>query len=260
MSGIRHLRNALEGTRAFIPTRNLYRQIFHRHVVREAKAMRRFYRQFFRSGEIVFDVGANIGEYAEIFSDLGARVVAVDPNPDCLDSLQKLAHRRDFKVERCAVGDHPGTATLNLCQFSYFATLNNEFLEQTKGSLDYKGVEWQRQVEVPVVTLDQLAERHGLPAFVKIDVEGYEDKVISGMSFRPNSLSFEFSTRSKDIAFRTLSRLDDYEFNVVAGRSFDGRSFELLHSQWMSLDEIIGWLEHYSSQTQYGDIFARRTA
>jgi hypothetical protein len=69
MSGIsrRRLRRALEGTRAFVPVRNLYRQLFHRHVAREAKAMRRFYRQFFRSGDIVFDVGANIGDYAEAF-------------------------------------------------------------------------------------------------------------------------------------------------------------------------------------------------
>jgi FkbM family methyltransferase len=254
MPGIsrQHLRNALEGTRAFVPARNLYRQVFHRHAAREAKAMRRLYRQFFHSGETVFDVGANIGEYAEIFSDLGAWVVAIDPNPDCVDSLQKLAHRRDITVERCAIGDHPGTATMNLCQFSYFATLNNEFLEQTRESFDYRDVEWQRQVEVPVVTMDQLAERHGLPTFVKIDVEGYEDKVVSGMSFRPNSLSFEFSTRSKDIAFRALSKLDDYEFNAVAGRSF-----ELLHSRWMNLDELTAWLDDYN-QTQYGDIFGRR--
>jgi FkbM family methyltransferase len=256
MSGIsrRHLRSALEGTRAFVPVRDLYRRLFHRHVLREAKAMRRFYRQFFRTGDIVFDVGANIGDYAEAFSDLGARVVAIDPNPECADPLQKLARIRDVKVERCAVGDHPGTATMNLCQFSYFATLNNEFLEQAKGSPDYEKVEWSQQVDVALVTLDQLADRYGLPSFVKIDVEGFEDKVISGMSFRPNSLSFEFSTRSKDIAYRALSRLDGYEFNAVAGRSF-----VLLHSQWMSRDEMISWIDHYS-QTQYGDIFGRRLA
>jgi FkbM family methyltransferase len=256
MSGIsrRHVRSALEGTRAYVPVRNLYRQLFHRHVAREAKAMRRFYRQFFRTGDIVFDVGANIGDYAEAFSDLGAHVVAIDPNPDCANSLQKLARIRDVKVERCAVGDRPGTATMNLCQFSHFATLNNEFLEQTKDSPDYKEVEWEQQVEVPLVTLDQLSERHGVPAFVKIDVEGYEDKVIFGMSFRPNFLSFEFTTRSRDIAFRSLSRLDGYEFNAVAGRSFD-----LLHSQWMSRDEMISWIDRYS-RTQYGDIFGRRIA
>jgi FkbM family methyltransferase len=250
----RRLRSALEGTRAFVPVRNLYRQLFHRHVAREAKAMRRFYRQFFQAGDIVFDVGANIGDYAEAFSDLGGRVIAIDPNPDCADPLQKLARIRDIKVERCAIGDRPGTATINLCQFSHFATLNNEFLEQTKGSPDYKGVTWKQQVEVPLVTLDQLAVRYGLPTFVKIDVEGYEDKVISGMSFRPNSISFEFSPRSKDIAFRALSGLDGYEFNAVAGRSFN-----LLHARWMSRNEIIGWIDRYN-QTSYGDIFGRRIA
>jgi FkbM family methyltransferase len=248
-----YVRDRLAGTALFVPIRNVYRQVFHRHVVREAKAMRRFYGEFVQGGHIVFDIGANVGEYTEAFCDLGSRVVAVDPNPDCAEPLRKLAKIRDVRVELCAVGDRPGSAMMNTCQFSHFATLNDKFLEEAEGSPDYAGVEWGGRVEVPVVTLDQLAERHGRPVFVKIDVEGFEDKVIAGMSFRPAALSFEFSTRSLDIAYRALGGLDGYEYNAVAGRSFD-----LLHPRWLSRDELIGWLDDYH-RTPYGDIIARRS-
>src|SRR6185312_12022066 len=89
MSGIAgSVRGILEGTPVFVPARNAYRVIFHRHVLREAKAMRRFYGQFVHRGDVVFDIGANVGDYTEAFADLGARVVAVDPNPACAKTLQ----------------------------------------------------------------------------------------------------------------------------------------------------------------------------
>jgi FkbM family methyltransferase len=255
MSGIvRYVRNLLKGTPAFVPARNVYRIFMHLHFMRDAKAMRRFYAQFIHRGDVVFDIGANVGEYTEAFADLGAHVVAVDPNPVCAAPLRHLANVRDIEVELCAVGDRPGTVALNTCQFSFYATANDEFLAKTKGDPDYAEVEWDQRIDVPVVTMDRLAERHGTPAFVKIDVEGFEDKVIAGMSFRPAALSFEFTIRARDIAMRALSILDGYEFNAVAARNFD-----FVHSRWLHRDELISWLNEYD-ETPYGDIVARRVS
>jgi|HubBroStandDraft_3_1064219.scaffolds.fasta_scaffold46737_2 FkbM family methyltransferase len=253
MSGIAEfLSNRLKGTPAFGPVSNAYRLLFGRPETGQAKAMRRFYAQFIRPGDLVFDVGANVGDYATAFADVGARVVALDPNPECADSLRKLARMRDVEVVLCAAGDHPGAAQMTTCQFSYFATMNDEFPERTKDSPDYAEVEWHRPIEVPVVTLDQLAERYGTPAFVKIDVEGFEDKVVGGMSFRPTALSFEFTTVGLDIALRVLSALDDYEFNAISGDTL-----VLVHSRWLTRDELMTWLRQYD-ETPWGDVFARR--
>lgn len=246
------LRNRLEGTPAFVPVRNTYRLLFDRAAIREAKAMRRFYAQFIRPGDLVFDIGANVGDYALVFADLGARVVALDPNPECADRLRKLARIRDVEVVLCAAGDRPGTAQMKTCQFSYFATMNDEFPERTKDSPDYSEVRWHQPIDVPVVTLDQLAERYGTPAFVKIDVEGFEDKVVGGMSFRPAALSFEFTTIGLDIAKRVLSALDGYEFNAISGDTL-----ALVHSCWLTSHELLTWLHQYD-EGPWGDVFARR--
>jgi hypothetical protein len=47
------------------------------------------------------------------------------------------------------------------------------------------------ELEVDVVTLDQLADRYGIPTFVEIHAEGYDDHVLRGMAFRPPALSSE---------------------------------------------------------------------
>jgi len=55
----------------------------------QSGAERRFYRPFLRAGDLVFDIGAHHGEKCAAFLSLGARVVAVEPNPNGLALLSK---------------------------------------------------------------------------------------------------------------------------------------------------------------------------
>ena len=63
-------------------------------------------------GMLFFDVGAYMGFYSELFTELGARVIAVEPNPSCYEGLTVKARSRNMFVERCAAGDAPGIASL----------------------------------------------------------------------------------------------------------------------------------------------------
>jgi 16S rRNA A1518/A1519 N6-dimethyltransferase RsmA/KsgA/DIM1 with predicted DNA glycosylase/AP lyase activity len=56
--------------------------------------LREFYRPFIPKGSLVFDIGANVGEYTQAFLDLGARVVAVEPNPDLARKLTDIQNKR----------------------------------------------------------------------------------------------------------------------------------------------------------------------
>ncbi|MFH1940944.1 MAG: hypothetical protein ABIL68_02475 [bacterium] len=56
---------------------------------RQRAAMAAFYRRFFRPGELCFDVGANRGNRTAILSDLGARVIYIEPQPSCVRELRK---------------------------------------------------------------------------------------------------------------------------------------------------------------------------
>jgi FkbM family methyltransferase len=249
------LKEFLVGSRLFIPARSVYRRLFQRRQNAEHSRMRLFYSQFFASGDLVFDVGANQGEYAEIFALNGARVIAIEPNPAFRSRLEKLTKIRSIVPEFCAAGDVEGSATLNVCSQSGFSTLQPEMIEWSKDSPDYRDVQWTSRVTVPIVTLKTLAERHGFPVFVKIDVEGFEYQVISGMSFNPRFVSFEFGARHKQSALQCISDLGrrGYRFNPIIGRVF---AFDF--ERWISAQEATDWLTKYSvDRGEYGDMFAR---
>src|SRR4030095_1106868 len=52
-----------------------------------------FYRQFLHPGDLAFDIGAHVGNRIRVFRRIGARVVAVEPQPDFVAVLQRLYGR-----------------------------------------------------------------------------------------------------------------------------------------------------------------------
>src|SRR5438105_10108388 len=78
-------------------------------------AMDRLYGQFVRPGDLVFDLGAHVGDRVAAFRRLGARVVAVEPQPLLLKTLRLLYGRdRSIAIEPVAAGREEGELVLNL--------------------------------------------------------------------------------------------------------------------------------------------------
>ena len=74
-----------------------------------------FYRQFIGQGALVFDVGAHVGNRVGVFLRLGARCLAVEPQPAFAALLRLLYGRHPaFTLEQTALGASPGTADLHI--------------------------------------------------------------------------------------------------------------------------------------------------
>lgn len=249
-------REALYGSRLFFPARECYQFFLDRRRLAFRRRMRGFYSPFVRRGDLVFDVGANIGLYSEVFSQLGAKVVAVEPNPRCCERLDRLARSCQVHIERCAAGAAPGEAELHLCENPGLSTLTARWLEAARRSVLHRDAGWTGTITVQVLTLDQLAQRHGIPCFVKVDAEGYDDQVLRGMSFRPEALSFEFNREIPEVALSCLDTpvlADGYEFNFVWGLEM-----RLVSHSWMCADWVRHLIGSSPSFTEYGDVVARR--
>jgi len=249
----------IRDTPLFNPARVAYRAIFGAKLAAQRQAcMRDFYSQFFRPQDIVFDIGANVGEYTEVFASLGATVIAVEPNPACLPKLRGLARKRpNVQMCECAVGDALGWAKLLACSESLYSSLNTEWVRETPNVEGYQNVKWT-PVEVRVLTLDSLAAKYGQPTFIKIDVEGYEREVLHGMSFTPPYLSFEWNAPMADVARDCIRFLGSraYVFNCI-----HARKLAFLHADWLSTVDAERWLLTYAGtaeSSEYGDVFARR--
>jgi FkbM family methyltransferase len=222
------------------------------------RGLQELYRPFVGAGDLAFDVGAHLGDRTHAFRKLGARVVALEPQPAVRRWLEFLVGRsRDVSIRSEAVGRAVGTARLAL---SHRTPSMSSLAEDWPGGLSernpaFRGVSWDDSVTVPVTTLDALIEQYGLPRFCKIDVEGYEAEVLEGLSHRIPALSVEFVVGALDVAeacVRRLESLGEYEFNAVEG---EGRKF--MSKRWLGADEMVAWLEGGRGNVSSGDVYAR---
>ncbi len=101
------------------------------------------------------------------------------------------------------------------------------------------------------VTVAELAARHGDPAFMKIDMEGYEAEVILGCAQLPPALSFEYQCSDLSVTDDCLKQLDGYEFNQVPSNETQ------FVDRWCSAAELQARLGAYDA-AEYGDAYARR--
>jgi len=230
-------------------------RIYYSDAARRA-AMDRFYRNFMKPGDLVFDVGAHVGDRVSAFRRLGARVVAVEPQPAVRATL-KLIHGRDraVAIEPVALGRAAGTIELNLNLANpTVSTASPDLIRAAAGAPGWEGQTWDESVTVPMTTLDALIARHGTPAFIKIDVEGFEAEVLAGLSCPIAALSFEFTTIQRNVARACVKRcisLGLERFNAVLGESQS-----LVHSDWVGGSEIAAWLDELPNAANSGDIYA----
>ena len=147
--------------------------------------LRRLYGSLVRDGDLVFDVGAHLGDRSAAFAALGARVIALEPQPRIARWLRRIVGRNErITVRTEAVGAAVGTARLAISRRTpTLSTLSASWRDSIQErNPAFRDVRWEDSVEVPVVTLDTLIETYGKPSFCKIDVEGYEAEVLAGLS------------------------------------------------------------------------------
>lgn len=187
------------------------------------------YRSFLKPGDLVFDIGVNVGVKSEIFLALGARVVGVEPNPLCRPAIDfQFGSNPRFTLVQKAVGGEIGEATLYFVGTDATASLRKDW--------PWVGSK-AAQARTQVTTLDELIAAYGVPALCKIDVEGFEKEVISGLTSLVPLITFEFHLRERErlqACIENLARLSPIEINVNLMDSGD-----LCFDTWLSPEDFL---------------------
>jgi FkbM family methyltransferase len=219
-------------------------------------AMDRLYRRFVQPGDLVFDVGAHVGDRVASFRRLGARVVAIEPQPAVANVLRLLyGLSRSVVIEETAVGRTQGRARMMInVDNPTVSSFSSAFVDAARDAPGWETQRWTKSSDVAMTTLDRLIERHGRPSFIKLDVEGFEAEALEGLSRAVSALSFEFTTIQRDVALACIARcsaLGYASFNAALGES------QALLDDWLDAEGIAGWLKALPLAANSGDIYAR---
>lgn len=181
---------------------DFYWTLADRRIIDDRRSEVDFYRgllEGFREGDLIFDVGANQGYKTEIFLRLGGKVVAVEPDGISQEILKQKflryrLRRNPLVIVGQAISDRSSIRTMWIdMPGSAKNTLSQKWAETLRGDDRRFGqrLGFEECKEIETISMEELIAAHGLPFFVKIDVEGHELSVLQGMQRPVPYLSFE---------------------------------------------------------------------
>jgi len=220
----------------------------------QREGMIKFHSQFIKPNDLVFDIGANIGNYAKIYKRLGARVVCLEPQPYCISKLRKrFENDKNISIVEKGVAETISELELNLDSQNH-ATAT--FSEHFKKDGPFNDRTWENKIIVPVTKLDNLIKEYGQPTYCKIDVEGYEYSVLKGLSKPIKYISFEYSKSLVDIVESCIKHLEQLGKPMYNYCEYNKPTKFKLDTWTSDKNILIGKINHLKSASS-GDIYVR---
>jgi FkbM family methyltransferase len=225
-------------------------------IIEPAKRREIFYKQFVNKNDLVFDVGANIGNRTQPLLNIGAKVVAIEPQKECYESL-KSRFGNKIKIVTMGLGAKEELKDFYISNAHTISSFSTEWIESVKKDR-FKYFTWAKPIKVQITTLDTLIKKYGSPKFIKIDVEGYELEVLKGLTCAVDIISFEYTVPEQvQKAIDCIIQIEKYNPKTECNYSV-GEKMELALKNW---ETTINFKKFLLSQefisTGFGDIYIR---
>lgn len=199
--------------------------------------LKKTYSEFIKPNWVIFDVGANIGNYSKVFIDLGAKVYAFEPQKYCKNILKKRFKKNaKFILIGSAVGSLVSKGVLHRSDTHTIASMDSAWISKVNNSKRFGKKNWNKKEEVEITTLDMQIKKLPFPNYIKIDVEGFEYNVLKGLNTSVPFISFEITLPEMyDQALECIveiSKLGNYSF-------FISKTDKIVDNIWLQKEEII---------------------
>lgn len=218
---------------------------------------RKFLTQFFTTGSLCFDVGANIGEMTDLFRSIGVKVIAIEPQKECAAYLRKKYRCDDrvIVVEK-AISSQEGLSEMYSCEANQLSTLVPGFMTALQDSQRFGELPSFEKNLVVTTTLEGIIKEYGRPDFLKVDVEGGEYEVFKSLKSRISCICFEYtfpeSRQSFELCIKHLDGLGHAKYNV-SNHDYKGFVFP----EWSSSQKLSEFLNKESEKDSCGNVYVK---
>ena len=171
--------------------------------------------------KLLFDIGANVGAYAQARWETGeyAKIICIEANEIAFKRLEtRFKNNNNIFPIFCAAGAKDNEKII------FYQTKATVLSTANPAWLNTPGYRFEgnstasivSEIEILSVTIDKLIDIYGIPDLVKIDVEGYEETVIKGLSIKIPELCFEWAEEMSKECLATLKQLKSKGFTNFA--------------------------------------------
>jgi FkbM family methyltransferase len=220
---------------------------------------RNFYLQFLKPNSVFFDIGANYGNRIEPLINENIKIIAIEPQVECIKYLRKR-YGGKITILQNGVGEKREDKIMYVSSnANILSSFSKDWINATKLSGRFKNISWNETRSIEMITLDYLIETYGKPAFIKIDVEGYELEVLKGLSSKVNVLSIEYTVpERKESLIECLDYLNNLSSSDVMFNYCITENTEFALNNWVNYNDIIKEVSsiHFLN-TQFGDIYIK---
>jgi len=218
----------------------------------------KFYNQFISPNDLVFDVGANVGNRTKPLLNIGARVVAIEPQKKCCKILEKKFGNK-IEIVPIGLGETEEIKDFFVANIHTSSSFSTEWIDVVKKERFKDFITWKKPIKIQITTLNKLIVRYGLPKFIKIDVEGYELEVLKGLTYAVDLISFEYIPEQIHKAIDCISQIEKYNSEIECNFS-KGESMEFSLKNWQSATDFKNYIlsQEFSSTIGWGDIYVRK--
>jgi len=224
-------------------------------------------KKILKKGNVVVEIGANIGYYALVESKIvgnTGKVYAIEPHPENINSLKKnikINKYENIEVYSIAIGEVNGVAKMNV---STHSNLHSLFIRNFDHII--------KSMKINVITLDNFLKNKRFPNLIRMDLEGYEYNILKGMKkilkakkplilfieLHPHLLDYKKTLNVlktlKKYGFETrkiIRRITFTETKVIPKREYDfsGLKINDLMNNYDLMSGKIGGLEIFFERT-----------
>lgn len=187
----------------------------------------------------IIDIGANRGMFTDACMHLfgeNLKMIVVEANPSLCDFLQsKYANRHNITVLNTVMSRvHNEDVSFYLSNADTISTAALDWIHNSRFSKDYT---WSEPLKIKSTSLDHLIRTYGEPDLIKVDVEGYELEVLSGLTKKTSEICFEWAEEQYDNINKIAEHLQSLgytEFGYIMGDEYMKRPDR--YTSWSTSD------------------------